>query len=1395
MIQNIQSKKEINFLIAAFIIIGMVGIVVKSFEFYNIKIISATTTDIYDHPLKVSNAALTIKLDIYKIHKDMKEMVHSVSNEEIMSLIEDVKEHELRVYKNFLIIEHHILGSDGLKLEKNTRELFDASKHIRREVISSVKNSNINDALSLMKSKGAKHILKLEAAAIKLNDYAKNKAIGFKNRSESSFEILKIINFSINILFFFLFSFMGYYIINRISKYISKNEHLTNVLSVIRDVNQLIVREKDTQTLIQESCHILTSTNIYSNAWIVTYDKNSEIEYIASTYTTENFMRLKGKLKQIWIPNCINKTINKNNSYSFVENTKNSCSECPLSSEYKDKSAFNIALKHKEKLYGYLTLSIAPNYINDKDELTLLDEVAGDIAYALYNLEMEQHLIEQEERYRYVIEGTTDGLWDLDVLSNKAYFSPRWKEILGYRDDELDNHFNTWEELIHPDDLEQTYFNIKAAQNSISGDYRNIHRLKHKDGHWVWIDARGQTIFDENKKAIRMVGSHTDITKERVSEAEQRHLYERLEEAQSLAKMGSFEYDLIEDNLTCSDEVFKIYGFRDFKMKLDKETFVRRQHPDDIKKAEEDFQNSLQTKGITIAHNRIIRYDNEEVRYVEHRWKTQYDNSGKAVKTIGTTQDVTEQKEIKNRLEISNDKFEKAINKTPNIIIISNLKTGEFYEINKTCEHILGYSREELIGKTTFDINLWVNFDDRTEYIETLKRDGSVENTIYSFNKKNGDVIIANVYANIVTINNEEYILAVADDITLERVTQERLLESEEKFRAIFEQAGGYSMILDPNTADGIPVIMDANEAACEIHGYSKEDFIGRPVSDVDDEDGKLQVLKRTAEIMTGKPFYVENLHVRKDGTSFPVAVNAKRVDITGKSPFIISTEYDISKLKQAQERVRKNEKILNLIIDKSPIGICTVDLLGNFVSTNPTYEKMLGYSKKELSLLSFFDITHPDYRPENRELFQKMFSLESTGFSMEKVYIRKDGKEIDVNVQATGVSDETGDIKFGTAFVEDVTEKKHARELLEQKKKELETIIQEAPNPIMIHNEEGKVLLVNRAWSKLTGYSYDDIDTIEKWTKKAYGEKMPVVKEYIDELYGLSSAVDEGEYPINTKCGNTIIWQFSSAPLGMMDNKRTVISSAMDITELKHKDEMLISQSRLAAMGEMIGMIAHQWRQPLTVISMNANNMILDIELDDLDAKNAREYLDDILTQTGHLSQTIDDFRNFFKPDKAASRVKLQNVLEETYSIVKDSIANNNIILEISYASDSEVDAYSRELMQVFVNIITNAKDSLSQNNSKNAQINIKVFEDEKYVITEICDNGEGIDEAVLPKIFDPYFTTKDEKTGTGLGLYMSKMIVEDHLHGKIEAINSESGACFRVKLLKGEYDEGTEQ
>ena len=253
----------------------------------------------------------------------------------------------------------------------------------------------------------------------------------------------------------------------------------------------------------------------------------------------------------------------------------------------------------------------------------------------------------------------------------------------------------------------------------------------------------------------------------------------------------------------------------------------------------------------------------------------------------------------------------------------------------------------------------------------------------------------------------------------------------------------------------------------------------------------------------------------------------------------------------------------------------------------------------------------------------------------------------------------------------------------------------------------------------------------------------------------------------------------------------QSVLIVARDITQRKQmehslheQEQIMLAQSKHAAMGEMIGMIAHQWRQPITVIAMGANNIIADIDLENADNDTFRHQASNILLQTDYLSKTIEDFRNFFRPHKDRELIQVESILDESLQIIGKSLEHSHIKVALDAPATPAIMTYSRELMQVFINLIKNAKEALIEHRDSHRQIQIKISHSDTYIRAEICDNAGGIPESIMTRIYDPYFSTKDETVGTGLGLYMSKTIIEKHLQGSIEAKNTEDGACFVITL-----------
>lgn len=275
-----------------------------------------------------------------------------------------------------------------------------------------------------------------------------------------------------------------------------------------------------------------------------------------------------------------------------------------------------------------------------------------------------------------------------------------------------------------------------------------------------------------------------------------------------------------------------------------------------------------------------------------------------------------------------------------------------------------------------------------------------------------------------------------------------------------------------------------------------------------------------------------------------------------------------------------------------------------------------------------------------------------------------------------------------------------------------------------------------------------------------------------------------------SVKIPSWLLWTIASGIVVILILLLLVILFQRAVTrktqELLQKEEMMIIQSKHAAMGEMIGLIAHQWRQPLSVISMSMNNIQLSIDLEEqISNQDLFRYIESVSDEVKHLSSTIDDFRNFFKPNKTKTTIPISHVIEKVNKILATSLQNNNIEFIVQNELDYEICTYPNELLQVLLNIINNAKDILKDNDIQNAKIVMIMSETSENYTISIYDNGGGIPEDIIDKIGRQYFTTKAEH-GTGLGLYMSLIIVQQHLNGTLEWENKDGGACFTITINK---------
>ena len=239
-----------------------------------------------------------------------------------------------------------------------------------------------------------------------------------------------------------------------------------------------------------------------------------------------------------------------------------------------------------------------------------------------------------------------------------------------------------------------------------------------------------------------------------------------------------------------------------------------------------------------------------------------------------------------------------------------------------------------------------------------------------------------------------------------------------------------------------------------------------------------------------------------------------------------------------------------------------------------------------------------------------------------------------------------------------------------------------------------------------------------------------------------------------------------------ILNDTGDILISLQDITELKEKEKLIVQQSKMASMGEMLTNIAHQWRQPLSMISTSATSVSMQQEYGILNDEKLNKSMDDINNSAQFLSKTIEDFRNFFDENKIYSEFEVKDILDKTLQILSGNFRNKAIEIKLEI-DELKVFGLDSELMQVLINILNNARDIFEEKELNDKLILIKSYKDGNDIVISIHDNAGGIPENIIEKIFEPYFTTKHQSQGTGIGLYMSYDIITKNMSGKLKATN----------------------
>jgi PAS domain S-box-containing protein len=736
---------------------------------------------------------------------------------------------------------------------------------------------------------------------------------------------------------------------------------------------------------------------------------------------------------------------------------------------------------------------------------------------------------------------------------------------------------------------------------------------------------------------------------------------------------------------------------------------------------------------------------------------------------------------------------------------------GRFWNVNAAACRMLGYGREELLSMSVHDIDPTYDPAEAQSDLEKVKRTGSLRLERFH-NTRDGRVIPVEITSNYFTYNNVEYVCAIARDIS-ERVKAEKEAAF---FKTLIESTRVPVYVLDPE--DGFRMFY-ANQASCSHYGTTLEKMLNMRIPDWDPVFDMENIDEFMGEFRQGKPMHFETVHHDASGKLIPVEVTCSSLVSDGKE-LIAGYFCDITERKRIEEELRFTQYAIDKTIDQA--FWMTKDARLFYV--NDAACRALGYTREELTNMSIPDIdpTHPP------EVFAGHWrDLQENGsVTMETLHRAKDGRVYPVEIRANYVVFDGKE--YNCAFVTDITDRKRAEESLQESEQKFRVLAETTPAAIIVY-QKNKNVYVNPHATRLIGYTEREFLEMRFWDW-AHPDFKELIRyrglarqrgEEVPSQYEFKGVTKSGEEKWVFLSAGRI--EYKSAPAGIVsifditDRKRIeddlqrahnelekrveertaeleILNGTLEkrvdeeVAKNREKDVILIQQNRQAALGEMLDHIAHQWKQPLNTISL----IVQDLEETGYQGELTEDYISEtvgkILVLLDHMAQTINVFRGFYRPDKEKKVFSIKESIDQALAFIAPALRFHSIAIELDVDFGLTAFGYPKEYAQVLLNILANARDIFRARGTEKPRLIIRAFAEDNKTVVTITDNGGGIPEAIIGRIFEFYFTTNEASGGTGIGLYMSKNIIEKNMGGRLSAGNTGNGAQFRIELHMSE-------
>jgi PAS domain S-box-containing protein len=1038
--------------------------------------------------------------------------------------------------------------------------------------------------------------------------------------------------------------------------------------------------------------------------------------------------------------------------YRVYEGKEKICEGCPIKKAFRDGKSHTVERETVMPSGEVVFWENTANPIRDaRGKVVSCLEVTRNITE---RKQAEDALRESEEFSSSLLAKAPNPVLVINQDTSVRYVNPAFEKLSGFSSKEVIGRkapYLWWTE----ETLKKTSGDLKEAMSR--GAVRIEELFKKKNGERFWVEITSAPLRKDGEYKYYLA-NWVDITEHKQAEDALRESEEKLQKMFESVTDGISVVDLNGAIIETNQRMVEMHGFasRDELLGRKASELVA---PRDRERIARNMRKAIKEGAVIGVEYTLLRADGSEFAG-ELSTNVIKDASGRVVAHITVSRDITERKQMGEALRESEERFRSIVeNSQAGILIVDD--AYRFTYVNDELCRILGYSREEAIGQ---DFRQFLDEESRKLVAERYirRQRGEEVPSRYEFNvvhksgqKRRVEISSAVIKDSVGRVKTVAQIL----DITERKKAEESLRESEEKYKTLAEDVPAAIYFNDFKGT-----FLYGNKKAEEITGYKREELLGKSFLKLRLLDPKemSKAAKFLALNRLGKATGPDRLVLnRKDGTKRIVEIRTRITTVGGKKVVLGMVE-DITERKQWEQALADEVTRRRILIDQSLDGIVVLGEDARVYEANRRFAEMLGYTPEEVLKLHTWD-WDKNFPPE--QLLEMGRAVDEKGLHLETRHHRKDGSVIDVDISINGVV--VAGQKLVFCVCRDVTERKRAEEALRESQEFSSSLLESSPNPINVVNMDTSIRYVNPAFEKLTGFTFDEIRGRKAphpwWPEGKRARILAAFKDSVEHGGRRSGTA----HNFQKKNGERFWVEINSAPVIREGKPVYLIISWLDVTQRKRAEEKekqlqqdLYLAQRLASVGELAAGVAHEINNPLTGVLGFSQRLMRkstdeafsrDLKIIHGEARRAAEVVQNLLT-----------FARRRQPKKEYASIN--DIVQKTLELRDYALQTSNIEVVTTFAPNlPQIMVDFPQMQEVFLNIILNAEQAMNEAHGRGKLI-VKTREIKDHVRVSFADDGPGIAPENLDKVFDPFFTTRGERGGTGLGLSACHGIVTEH-------------------------------